>query len=213
MRYALVLRDLSAGAEETDDERRHLEQLLAERGAQLLWANEKLAHLVHVDGLTGLASSSFLDEHLRREWGRAEREGTPLSLLLAEVDHFAAYTEHYGETVGDNCLQQIAGMLQSMYRRGGDLCARYGDARFAVVLPGTDMEQLEINADRLVELVRGAALTHEFSPSSDRVTVTVGGVSLSPAMGGSTQELLDQAEDCLARAKQEGGDGFLVVED
>ena len=112
------------------NERRDTEQLLRE-------ANRNLEILSREDPLMGIANRCHFDEYLLQEWKRAVRDGTPLSLLLGDVDHFKAFNDIYGHVEGDRCLQGIARILADSQDRPGDLAARYGGEEIAVVLPST----------------------------------------------------------------------------
>ncbi len=72
---------------------------------------DKLAALATSDGLTGLANRRHFDERLAEEWARAKRDGSPLSLLLVDVDHFKKFNDQYGHQAGDGCLRALARIL------------------------------------------------------------------------------------------------------
>lgn len=74
---------------------------------------DKLASLATTDGLTGLANRSTFDERLAEEWARARRDGTQLSLLLINLDHFKAFNDHYGHLAGDGCLRALGRILSA----------------------------------------------------------------------------------------------------
>jgi predicted signal transduction protein with EAL and GGDEF domain len=77
---------------------------------------DKLASLTRTDGLTGHANRRAFDERLRRN-GRASRDGTQLSLLLIDVDHFKKFNDHCGHLVGDDCLRALSRILAVHARR------------------------------------------------------------------------------------------------
>jgi PAS domain S-box-containing protein len=95
-------------------------------------AEAKLAALAILDGLTGLANRRRFDERLQEEWARACREGTSLSLLMVDVDHFKKFNDQYGHQAGDACLQTLAQVLATEARRPADLAVRYGGEEFAM---------------------------------------------------------------------------------
>ncbi|WP_417667421.1 GGDEF domain-containing protein [Roseibium sp.] len=100
----------------------------------------KLEDLARTDGLTGLANRRTFDETLTREWAIARREINPLSLIMADLDHFKDMNDRYGHQAGDECLQTIAQLFRTTARRPADLVARYGGEEFALILPNTHTE-------------------------------------------------------------------------
>ena len=78
-----------------------------------------------IDGLTGIANRRRFDEALEREWRRCHRGGSPLSLILVDVDFFKNYNDHYGHLAGDECLKKVAVAMADQSRRGSDLVARF----------------------------------------------------------------------------------------
>ena len=111
--------------------------------------------LVVVDALTGIANRRRFDDAVATEWRRALREGSKLSLLLIDADHFKRYNDTYGHVRGDSCLKQIAEAALDVVLRPGDLVARYGGEEFAVVLPAARMEAgAKEVADEICEAVR-----------------------------------------------------------
>ncbi|MEZ5312321.1 MAG: ATP-binding protein, partial [Thermoanaerobaculia bacterium] len=119
------------------DVHRNLERRVAERSDELFQANEQLARLASLDGLTRLAHRRIFDETLARSWAEHQRRGAELSLLLLDVDFFKRYNDHYGHQQGDAALQAVAGALARALDRASDLAARYGGEESVVVLPDT----------------------------------------------------------------------------
>jgi len=99
---------------------------------------EKLENLALQDGLTGLANRRRFNERLQEEWARAVRDGTTLSLLMIDVDHFKKFNDQYGHLAQEVCLQAVAKALAAEARRPADLAARYGGEEFSLLLPNTD---------------------------------------------------------------------------
>ena len=106
---------------------RELNQILAE-------ANEKLAALASTDGLTSIANRRAFNERLRAEWARARRSCKSLSLVVLDLDFFKQYNDHYGHVMGDECLKQVASVLQDR-GRSSDLVARIGGEEFRLFFP------------------------------------------------------------------------------
>lgn len=134
----------------------------------------EMQRLVRVDALTEVANRHLFDETLEREWQRGLRDADPISLMLIDIDHFARYVSVHGQAAGDACLRDVAQALQAISRRPGDLCARIGGKRFALLLPQTaraNAEHLAHNALQSVELL---SLEQGASPGAGLVTASIG---------------------------------------
>jgi diguanylate cyclase (GGDEF)-like protein/PAS domain S-box-containing protein len=174
---------------------------------------DQLAALATSDSLTGIANRRRFDERLREEWARARRDGTPLSLLLIDVDHFKEYNDRYGHPAGDRCLSWIAAVLAELARRPSDLAARYGGEEFAMILANTDAAGCEHVSRQIREALRGLELAHAGNPPSERVTVSLGGATLRPvATRGRSEpgQLIESADRALYAAKHGGRDRLVM---
>ena len=148
------------------------------------------------------------------ELRRAKRDGSIISLLMMDVDHFKAYNDRYGHVRGDACLQEIAAVAQQIIQRNADLFARYGGEEFVAVLPGTDGRGSKVLAEEIRRRVEACHIPHSSSPHGV-VTVSIGFASqmLGPQSEGNP--LLLAADEALYRAKSAGRNrvmgGTLVV--
>jgi diguanylate cyclase (GGDEF)-like protein len=182
---------------------RELETLVEERTRALEQANDQLEALSYTDGLTGIANRRNFDRMLAQEWNRGHRAGTPLALVLLDVDHFKHFNDHYGHLAGDGCLRSLARVLVRAGRRAGELPARYGGEEFVVLLPDAGMDDALETARRIQKDVWSLALPHaQISPGI--VTVSLGVSSLVPSRQHMPEELVRQADSALYRAKQSG---------
>ena len=143
-------------------------------------ANGELERLSAIDGLTGVANRRRFDEVLRHEWLRAARGGHPLSLLLIDVDQFKQFNDGNGHLAGDECLRDLARLLEATLRRPSDLLARYGGEEFAVILPETGPEGAASVAQSLIDAVREAAIPHGHSTVSSLLSISVGVATAVP---------------------------------
>lgn len=173
---------------------------------------EKLAALAASDGLTGLANRRCFDERLEQEWARAAREGTPLSLLLIDIDHFKKYNDRYGHQDGDGCLRAVAGILAAHARRPADLAARYGGEELALLLPNTNAEGCEEVGTKLQEALHALQIPHALNLPSKFVTASLGGASAWPghAIATNCASLVEAADRALYAAKDAGRDRLVM---
>jgi len=163
-----------------------------------------LTSLSMTDGLTGIPNRRRFDQFLETEWLHAVRSGTPLSLILADVDYFKAYNDHYGHAAGDQCLKMVAQTLSDGLTRRTDLVARYGGEEFACVLLATDHAGALSIAERLREQVASQRLDHAHSPVSPFVTISMGVATLEPNHRIDRQTLIEKADQRLYQAKHAG---------
>jgi len=158
------------------------------------------------DSLTGAANQWFMYEILRQEWGRAERTGSPLSVVLVEFDGLDSYVDSYGDPAGDSLLRQAAEMITRELKRPGDLLARLGGKRFVVVLPDTDLEGGNVIAERLRASVENDAAFQD----AGSITLSAGVAVRTAFRQENERDLLEVARDCLAAAKKAGGNQVLT---
>lgn len=164
-----------------------------------------LAQHAQRDGLTGVANRRSFDQQLDKEWRRAQRNQTPLSLVMIDADHFKDINDSFGHLVGDDCLRGIAQCAASQLKRPGDLLARYGGEEFALLLPETPAE----GARQLAEAIRGAVETAFALPSATggagpQLTVSLGYATFIPTMGDIPEALVRAADQNLYLAKRAG---------
>ncbi|NEO25861.1 MAG: sensor domain-containing diguanylate cyclase [Kamptonema sp. SIO4C4] len=178
----------------------------AELVQKLQQANQQLQHLAAIDDLTQLANRRSFDEYLHREWLRLQRHHKPLSLILADVDYFKRYNDTYGHPAGDDCLQEVAKILQQMARRSADLVARYGGEEFALILPNTNSHGAMQVAHQIQFHLQQRKLKHPDSDVSDCVTLSLGVGSMIPTSQFSPEDLITLADQALYHAKKEGRD-------
>jgi diguanylate cyclase (GGDEF)-like protein/PAS domain S-box-containing protein len=164
----------------------------------------KLRALSSVDGLTGISNRRTFDEVLEKEWARAQREHQPLSLVMADIDHFKLYNDRYGHPGGDSCLQQVARAIDAGANRASDLAARYGGEEFVVVLPSTNAAGAAVIAEKLRARVAALGLPHEASLVAPFVTISIGVATLIPSRKGNAAQLTAAADRALYEAKRSG---------
>ena len=165
---------------------------------------DRLRELSATDGLTLLANRRSFDEALEREWHRATRHGEPVSLIMADIDHFKPYNDLYGHVAGDRCLQQVAAAIAAGVKLEGALVARYGGEEFAVILPRTDEAAAQEIAEHLRRRVEALGIAHGGNPGGGRVTVSMGISTRTPPQAADFVGLMQSADQALYRAKETG---------
>lgn len=177
---------------------------------EIAFREQALNQRSKMDELTGIANRRMFNETLNQQYLAARRNGTPLSLLMIDIDYFKRYNDHYGHLQGDECLKIIAECIQEAVSRPTDLVARYGGEEFIIVLPDTDYDGMESVANRVLLRTRQLRHPHGTSEISDYLTLSIGGYCLQPDQNHSAEELLNEADKSLYLAKEQGRDRFVL---
>ncbi len=168
---------------------------------ELALLNRMNAEMALKDSLTGLFNRRHFDEQIRMELRRAQREGTFVSLVIADIDHFKQVNDLYGHPAGDSILREVASRLRSAVRDVDAVC-RYGGEEFAVILPACPIEEAVRVAERVRQRVGSSP--HAIDPSTKlEVTVSLG-VSAFPKPVDNGLQLVRAADAALYTAKNSG---------
>jgi diguanylate cyclase (GGDEF)-like protein len=177
---------------------------LVDVSRELAAANQRLETLAHQDGLTGIANRRAFDSLMGRHFAQAVRQGTPLSLVLCDIDHFKAYNDRYGHPAGDECLRQIGAAVGRGCRRATDVAARYGGEEFALLLPDTPSSGALEVMERIRGEVAALAIPHDSSSAASVVTLSAGIATHDKERDNAPAELIARADQALYRAKDLG---------
>jgi len=161
---------------------------------------EKVQELAITDGLTRLLARRRFLERMREELERSLRYGLEISMLMLDIDHFKDYNDRYGHLVGDVVLRETASIIKNSLS-GIDLAGRYGGEEFCVILPETNKK----GALQVAERIRWAVENHSFAAYDEVTNVTLSiGVSTFPDDGMLMEELINNADKALYKAKETG---------
>lgn len=154
------------------------------------------------DPLTSLANRKCFDQSLDKYMAQSTATGEPLTLLLADIDHFKMFNDTFGHLTGDQVLRLVALSVKQNVK-GQDIAALYGGEEFAVILPDTSLRSALTVADH----IRRAVMTKELMKRSTgehlgRVTISIGVAAFQ--RGESPQSLIERADGCLYAAKRCG---------
>jgi diguanylate cyclase (GGDEF)-like protein len=175
---------------------------LERRHRELARANEVLEQLSATDGLTQLYNHRHFQAQFLREAKRAERSGTPLCLVLVDVDDFKLLNDRLGHSAGDRVLQEIAKAMRGQIRET-DYLARYGGEEFVLLLPETGPDGVLSQAERLRRAVEELPLPGAETQPLGRLTISLG-VACYPDNGRDAESLVRAADEALYRAKGAG---------
>ncbi|MDZ7841511.1 MAG: GGDEF domain-containing protein [Gammaproteobacteria bacterium] len=162
-----------------------------------------LKHEALHDSLTGLYNRRGFDKALAREIRRAERDNSPLAVIMFDIDGFKACNDTYGHAVGDNILKQLA-QVASAQMRAGDVLARWGGEEFIVVLPGIDAEGAGVLGERIRSMVESARVD-----GPGRITVSVGVTAYRP--GERLTDVCNRVDRAVYIVKERGRNAVEMI--
>lgn len=157
-------------------------------------------YLSVTDGLTGLYNRRHFEVNIEREFLRAKRYGSILSLAMLDIDHFKKVNDTYGHQFGDYVLREISSIIFSSFRKT-DMIYRYGGEEIAIILTETSMENALIPIERLREKIS----QHKFCYNNEEVHITISiGVSENLEYIENQKDFVECADKALYKAKQDG---------
>ena len=169
-------------------------------------AEEETSRLATTDPLTGVFNRRTFIELADQELARSRRAGTPLSLMMLDLDHFKRVNDTFGHLTGDEVLVAFTRLVKDCVRRG-DLVVRYGGEEFCVLLPGTTLAA----ATALAERIRAACSSQSLTAQAFKVTVSVGLTAYAGDSNTTLGDLLARADEALYLAKDEGRDRVIAL--
>ncbi len=170
----------------------------------------KLQHQASVDALTGLFNRGALLERLEAEIAQRQEKQQWLTVMMVDADKFKLINDSYGHLVGDECLRQIAAVLERSIRKHVDVVGRYGGEEFVLLLPDADQSAARRIAQLLLEGVRNIEMV--VNEHALPLTVTIGYVSQPIHEHCTLEGLISAADQALYAGKQTGRDKAVGAE-
>ncbi len=191
-----------------------LRERLQESSSEIALLRETLEETrreASTDGLTGIANRMRFERELRAAAAAAMENGTELCVLMADIDHFKVFNDTHGHAVGDQVLRLVARVLSDAVRPG-DLVARYGGEEFAVVLPDCGIAEAARIAERIRERIGHKHVVRRSSGADlGAVTLSLGGAAYR--FGEPIAQAVERADSGLYRAKQDGRDRVVMIDE
>lgn len=185
---------------------RQLEFEVGRRTDEIRSLNEQLKEMAERDFLTGLYTRRFFMQRFEQECNRANREGTPLSLMMFDLDHFKRINDTYGHPAGDRVLSDLGTLLLNSCRNY-DLVARLGGEEFCILMPGLGAEE----AYKVAETLRlKISRTIRIPQAEQRVSTSIGVAACS--RDHDCESLLTRADQALYAAKAAGRDRTVLFQ-
>ncbi|MGL6148584.1 MAG: diguanylate cyclase domain-containing protein, partial [Plesiomonas sp.] len=176
-------------------------RMLQQQHQQLQQSQIELTWLVERDSLTGLFNRRYFDQQFASHCAATRQNGAVLSLLYIDVDYFKRFNDGFGHLAGDECLRQIATVINRFARRQGDVAARIGGEEFALLLPGMSMIDSVALGQQLLQEVQQLAIEH---PDGGVMSVSCGLCASDIAVAYDPDMLRGHADTALYQAKHAG---------
>ncbi|MFK5985264.1 MAG: sensor domain-containing diguanylate cyclase [Pseudomonadota bacterium] len=174
-------------------------------------AVDALTSLANQDGLTGIGNRRAFDLALNKHFQLAQQGKTPIALILGDIDHFKAYNDLYGHQKGDECLTTIAKTMDNNAGRCADITARYGGEEFAIILPGVGLDRAIEVAESIRKSIFDLNISHLGSKTCNRITMSLGIVSIIPDVMMEMKHLIHMADLALYQGKDAGRNQVAVA--
>ncbi len=196
----IILADRLEGDEFTADDREFVVNIAS--FAAIAINNSFLFEMTTTDMMTKLKMKHFFYSALIERMDAAQKTGTPLSVIMSDIDHFKKFNDTYGHSCGDHVLKEVARLIHAGVR-AIDLAARYGGEEFCVLLPETDAGHARLIAERIRRSVETTLMEYE-GHELGAVTISLGVAQYDPARDISGKSVIDRADKALYEAKQRG---------
>ena len=158
-----------------------------------------ISEVAHEDFLTGALNRRGMDEAITREFERADRHNSPLSLTMLDIDHFKKINDTLGHSTGDKALAHLAKVVKNILR-STDVLARYGGEEFVILLPGSKQD----DAINVVSNLQRELTKNFFLHNNERVLITFSAGVAERVEGEGVDSILPRADAALYKAKQSG---------
>ena len=165
--------------------------------------NQILLSLSENDSLTGIPNRRKFDIYINDVWESSIRERSSLSLLIIDIDYFKEYNDNFGHLEGDKCLTRVASILANL-NNGPYFVARYGGDEFVILLPKSSINYAIKFGEKIRSKLKMLNIVHEFSEISDRITLSIGIVSVFPSNDITINEFIRKVDNQLYIAKRNG---------
>ena len=167
----------------------------------------EVGRLAITDELTGIYNRRFFFEMAEKEFTRAVRDKSPLSVLLVDIDHFKNFNDCYGHMVGDQVLKAAAQMMASALR-DSDIIGRYGGEEFSIILPDTNNTAANLVAERLLSKVSDVPFDTEAGKLSIQISIGIAGMSKETP---TLHSLIVRADQAMYLAKSSGRNRLAAI--
>lgn len=177
---------------------------------ELMDLNRQLSIEATTDSLTGLANKRYFYQQVKHALSTAKRRGLELLVFIIDIDHFKEFNDHYGHLEGDKAIVEVADVIKNVFKRGEDICCRFGGEEFICVSMNESEQEVFALAEKIQSEVGKKRITHASSDVSDFLTVSIGS-TVGRDSATNIDKLLVLADRALYQAKSQGRNRHLHV--
>jgi diguanylate cyclase len=200
-----ILESLVVATKDVTATNRTLEARLRETRGEIETLRERLESArieTLTDPLTGIANRKHFEEMLAKTIDQSVVEGTPMALVVIDIDHFKRFNDTFGHLTGDQVLRLVAQTMREQVKSKAML-ARFGGEEFAIILPDASLDAARTAAERVRVAVMGRELVKRSTGESlGKVTISLGVAALR--RGDTAPAMLERADQCMLAAKRAG---------
>lgn len=164
-----------------------------------------------IDALTGLRNRFKILNLIEESFMQCAEEKKNFAVELLDVDYFKQYNDNYGHQRGDNILKEVADAIHSLERHRGIYTGRYGGDEFLIVYVDRTKEEVRVFMQELKDIIEHRHILHEYSKSSDIVTLSQGAFHGIPTGDTTAKQFMEDADQALYKIKKAGRNNFLVT--
>ena len=176
---------------------------------QLLEQRDALERLSRTDSLTGLGNRHQFNDLFPLMLANAKRQGSPLALVLMDIDLFKRVNDQHGHLTGDACLEVFAERMRQVFRRDNDILLRMGGEEFAVLMPGTDLESAQQMAEQFRTCIADSPL--QAREHSLNLTTSLGVGTFEAERDCSSEAFFQRIDSALFQAKADGRNRLVLA--
>ena len=176
---------------------------------ELLEQRDALERLSRTDSLTGLGNRHQFNDLFPLMLANAKRQGSPLALVLMDIDLFKRVNDQHGHLTGDACLEVFAERMRQVFRRDNDILLRMGGEEFAVLMPGTDLESAQQMAEQFRTCIADSPL--QARKHSLNLTTSLGVGTFEPTRDNSSEAFFQRVDSALFQAKADGRNRLVLA--
>jgi two-component system, cell cycle response regulator len=195
----IILGDRINEKEFTETEKEYLLDIASLAGIAI--HNASLYEMATTDMMTKLKIHHYFHTMLIEEINRANRLSRPLSVIMADIDHFKKLNDAYGHQAGDMVLINVAKIIRESIRQI-DVPSRYGGEEFSVILPGTEIHEALVVAERIRQNIEKSSVIYD--DKELRATISIGVTQYDPDLDKSKITLIERADKALYMSKRNG---------